>query len=397
MAQNILFVTNRNILTTCGELRLIKNRAETLFSTYGISTDFLAIANSRRINAVNKENIKAGGNVFIIKQDIRNPLTILTALNTLKNELRKRIQSKQYNAVILSGSGMPLYAKFIKKMDSSLKVYADVHGSSEDILELVKSSNLIKKIFNRAIFELDRQGLKRSVDYLDGYFVVTEDLQQYVKMNFQTRPHVKFYIAPCATVSIDENYFDNYEEYRKIYRQKYLLNEDTKVFIYSGGVSSWQCLAKTLDLYKEIKKHIPNSKLLIFSHNKEGVLKLSTGVPNMVVDSYMPEELTKALCAGDFAFMLRTDCVTNNVAFPNKYLEYVQSKMKIITTPFVHEIAKQITQNQIGYLYNMTGQLDGLLDFICRSKGNEDSTVKKVLDYNSFEKRLATFSHDIFQ
>lgn len=395
MEPRILFVSNRNILTTCGELRLIKNRAETLYTVYGITTDFIALSNSKRIDSEQKEKIEAGGSVYIIRQDANIPGTIIQARKELKNELSNRLDSGRYCAVIFSGSGMPIYSKYVKSIDPTVKVLADVHGASEDIVELVKEAPMKRRLFNRIIYMLDKHGLKASISYVDGYFVVTEALREYVKINFKTKSNAKYYIAPCATNNVDNDYFEKYYNYRMTYRAKYGLDDSTKVFIYSGGVSSWQCIEETISIYREIKKVITNSKLLVFSHNIEAINRIANNDQDIIVDSYRPNELTKALCSGDFAFMLRTDCVTNNVAFPNKYLEYVQSRMKIISTPYVYEIARQIKENNIGYLYEMNNNLNGLLKYIKESSINSDDVVKKIMKSNSFEVTLKEFSESL--
>ena len=81
--------------------------------------------------------------------------------------------------------------------------------------------------------------------------------------------------------------------------------------------------------------------------------------------------------------------MTNNVAFPNKYLEYVKSGLKIITTPYLHEIADQIKKYKIGYLYDMRGSIDRIVNYIETAQHdiNED-TVNTVLAQNSFENTL---------
>lgn len=393
MNSRLLFITNRNIITACGELRLIKNRAETLYSVFGIPTDFIALANSKRINAEQKETINAGGSLKVIRQDANKPSIILSSIKLLKKELKKRIKSGKYGAVICSGSGMPSYAKLIKRIDSNIKVYADVHGASEDIVEVVKDSPMKRRLFNRAVYILDKYGIKGSAAYLNGYFVVTKALEKYVKRKFNPKSNANFYIVPCATVNVDDDYYTNYEKYRKLYRAKYNLREYTKVFVYSGGVSSWQCIEETISLYMKIKEIITDSKLIVFSHNKTAVKKIVGNNPDIIVDSYSPDELTKALCLGDFAFMLRTNCVTNNVAFPNKFLEYVQSKMKIITTPYVFEIAIQVKKYNIGFLYDFKDDKK-IIKYIEESKLNDDSTVKRVLIDNGFSNRLKQFVGD---
>lgn len=395
MDSRILFVTNRNIITTCGELRLIKNRAEALYSIYNIPTDFIALAKSERINSVNKEKISAGGDLYVIKQDVKNLKTIFSANKELKSEIAKRIGNNYYSAIVFSGSGMPSFAKYVKRINPRIKVFADVHGASEDIIELVRGLSFSRRLFNWVIYKFDKWGLKCSRKYVDGYFVVTEALKDYVIANFKTKTDVDFFIAPCATINIDELYFEKYSDYRRAFRNKYGFNDSTKVFVYSGGVSSWQCVDETISLFKKIKNELENSKLLIFSHNKEAITRIAGNDPDITVDSYTPEELTKALCAGDFAFLLRTDCITNNVAFPNKFLEYVQSKMKIIATPFIYEVAKQIEENDLGFLYKMDFEILALIRFLKESNQNSDEVVKKVLELNSFATKLKAFCSKI--
>ena len=145
-------------------------------------------------------------------------------------------------------------------------------------------------------------------------------------------------------------------------------------------------------LYLQISKQIDcKTRLLIFSHNIDAIRKLLNDEDkNIITDSYSAEELQKALNAGDFAFMLRHDCVTNNVAFPNKFLEYIQSGMKIIATPYVHDIASQIKQYDVGYLYNFENDLTDIIAYIQSEKSSKPDFEKRntILRYNSFDERL---------
>lgn len=392
MNKRVLFITNRNILTTCGELRLIKNRAETLFSVYNVRSDFLTLANPSRINAVQKERINAGGSIKAIPQNINNPISILKAWIEIKREIKKRILSEKYRTIILSGSGMPLLSKYIKKINKKIRIYADIHGASEDIEELVKNASKIKRIINKSIFMLDKKGIQKSTNYLDGYFVVTDSLKDYLKTNYNIKTKAAFYVAPCATVIQDDKYFENYYKYRREYRKKFSLKENETAFIYSGGISSWQCIEETISVFNEIKKKMANAKLLIFSHNQNEIIKMIGTKTDIIFDSFKPEELTKALCAGDYAFLLRRDCVTNNVAFPNKYLEYVQSKMKIITTPYVYEIARQVKKWNLGITIDIDNpNVFNMMEYLTNSELNTDKIVREVLNYNSFSKTLKSF------
>ena len=379
----ILFVTNRNILTTSGELRLIKNRAEALYKYYHIASDFLVCQSRERINSEKRESISAGGDFYTIPLSVVN---ILASYSKLKRKLNELLNKNHYSAVILSGVGMP---SFIRCIQSNYKmiVGVDIHGSSEDIILLSRGGTIISKIKSRLVFSVDYYSLKRNMRFADYCFVVTKELRDYVRERFHTTDRTKFIISPCAT---DNSHFDKkeYEKNRREYRAKYGLDDNIPVFVYSGGVSRWQCIEETLRLFTQISENIPNARLLVFSHRLDYIKQL-TNCSGIIFDSYTPDELGNALCAADFAFLLREDCVTNNVAFPNKYLEYVKSGLKIITTPYLHEIADQIKKYKIGYLYDMRGSIDRIVNYIETAQHdiNED-TVNTVLAQNSFENTL---------
>lgn len=396
MQKRVLLITNRNILTTCGELRLIKNRAESLFDQYGISTDFIVLANSKRINAEKKEEIRAGGVITEVLQDTQKPWTLISADRALRKLIKETVTN--YTAVVLSGSGVPLYAKLVRKIAPKVHIFADVHGASEDIVELVKKSNFLKKIEKNIIFRIDKMGLAKSTPFLDGYFTVTPALKEYVEKRFEVNSDAKFIIAPCATSKIEESYINDYAAYRKEYREKFGIQPNERVFIYSGGVSSWQCIEDTLGLYRRIKQKNNNTRMLVFSHNIDEVKKLIREDDDIQAYRFAPEELKKALCAGDYAFLLRRDCITNNVAFPNKFLEYVLSGMKIITTPYLYEIANQVKKNNLGLLYKMDGDIDSLIQTIEEDRETINwSNRLQVLKYNGFDERLKPFVDEIME
>lgn len=389
----ILFVTNRNVLTTCGELRLIKNRSEVLYNNYGISTDFIALSNKIRVAANNKEHINSGGAFQVYPFSKKNPVEYFITMKKTVKVIEELLKQNEYQAIVFSGSLMPIMAKRIKK--HGIPILFDMHGALEDIKEVAKNENLIKKCIYFILFYLDNLVLKRAFKYANGCFVVTKSLEAYLKNKFKYANNTKFYIIPCATSG---NIFtkEKYIKYRNKYRKKYKITDEI-VFVYSGGTSSWQCLKETLELYKKIKDKLDmSSKLLIFSHDIKKIEKMTLNRKDILIDSYSADEVQKALCAADISFLIRKNNLTNKVAFPNKFLEYVKSGLYIIATPFVEEIAKQIKQYNIGELYCLDGNIDALL---CGIKNNINynynyAKITEIINNNSFEKKLESFVND---
>lgn len=388
--KKLLMITSRNILTSCGELRLIKNRAEHLFNDYNISTDFITFGTLNRINSERREKINAGGKIQIIPVLSMTivPIIIKKALKYIENSCN----TNHYAGIILSGVGTLRLARIIKKK-ISIDIYCDVHGALEDTYELAKTGPLIKRLRFLTIHKYEKYSFEKYAKNVDGYLVVTDALGDYLKNRFILKKNVKFFIIPCATSSIRIEKPD-YISFREKYRKKYNIDNDTKVFIYSGGVSTWQCIEETVQLYKELDGKLNmKTKLLMFSHNIETLKKIIGESQNIEFDSYYPEELERALCAGDFAFLLRKDCVTNNVAFPNKYLEYVRSNLAIITTPYVYEVARQVKKYESGFIYNMYDDKKDLIRYI--EQYTRCKNAEHILQLNSFNHTLEQFVEDI--
>jgi hypothetical protein len=394
----ILFLTNRNILTTSGELRLIKNRAEELYNTYGIATDFIALQKPSRINAENKEPINAGGRVDVYPLSISHPFTTISSFKAIKNETINRVLSGDYNMVMISSFALAPLAKVIRKIKPRMPIVMDLHGAAEDSLELAKVAGMRKKIFFYIVYNLISITYRRYYRFASGSMVVTEALEEYVKKNYTIPSNFHFYRIPCATSTTIVNEIE-YVENRKKYRAKYSIADNEIVFIYSGGVSSWQCVEETIQLYKDLSKQINRkTRMLIFSHNIEYIKALAGNDTTIQTDSYGALELSKALCAGDYAFLLRKDCVTNNVAFPNKFLEYVQSGLRVITTPYVYEVYKQVSANNLGEIYLMDNNISNLVTLINEyqlgSNFNKEK-IERVLYDNCFANRIRNLAADI--
>lgn len=390
--KQILFITNRNVLTTCGELRLIKNRAEALWNTYGFATDFIALSAPDRIISQKRERIVCGGEMNTIPLPRKNFFGIIKAYRDLIYTIKEVLQNKKYDVVVLSGLLMPLFGKKVKKICGLPLIY-DFHGAFEDTYESTANSNAIKKLVFRIFYLLENSVINVCLKHADGCFVVTEALKRYLIRRYSNAADLDYYVVPCA-ISDDCMSEEEYHNNRTEYRRKYGITEETPVFLYSGGTSSWQCIDETIDLFHQIRSEIKQPvKCLMFSHNISLIREKIGNDPDVITDSYTPEELAKALCAADYGFLLRKKCPTNQVAFPNKFLEYVRANLRMIATPNVEEIAEQVANNELGVLYNMDGNVSALLTELQKSSETYNSEViQLVLRNNSFEYRLSKFA-----
>lgn len=389
----ILFVTTRNVLNTCGELRLIKNRAKTLFERWGITTDYIVLNSRERIDSKN-EDIGSKSTIRIIPLNQYNPVSVYKGFKNAQKLMLEYMKKEKYICIVLSGFGTLSFLSAIKKANKDIPIIGDIHGAREELIEFPKG-NLVKRVYRRLMYRYGKYNEKKYISKLNGTFVVSNALAGYLNKEYKLS-NFKHYVIPCSLDNEDLDQ-DTILSNREEYREKYNIKSDEILFVYSGGTSPWQCVDKSIKIFKELRlKYNLKAKMLILSHDISTIKKMINNSKDIISDSVNAEEVNKILCAGDYAFLLRDDYVTNNVAFPNKFLEYVQSGMKIITTPYVYDVARQIEQFDLGIIINLEeDSAEKIASYIIKESKLDDSNARKqLLKKNSFEETLINFVTD---
>lgn len=388
--KKILFITSRNVLKTSGELRLIKNRAATLKEKYNITTDFLVL---RKDNDTGK--VESLGETMLVKTFLynkKNPISIREKRDELIKEAKKMLSTNEYSTVVFSGGLIPAkIAKEIKKTFPNLYYVIDFHGADEELLEF-SGGSAKRKLIRKTTYKWIVSNKKKYVCSADGVFAVSNALREYAK-EYYNLTDKDYYIIPCAN---SDSKIDAEKQLnaRKEYREHYGIKDNETAFIYSGGVSAWQCIDESVELFKKIKEQEPNlkAKLLVFSSNLDAIKKYESD--GVIIDSIHAEKIDEVLCAGDVAFMLRGDYITNHVAYPNKFLEYVRSGMYIIATPFVYDVAQQLKEYSLGSVISLENvDINALVNEIAsrKSYGTDFPEREKLIEDKGFEKTLEPF------
>ena len=383
--KRILFITTRNVVTTCGELRLIKNRAEALYSEYGYVTDYLALVTKKDKSKCEPMDYESTLTYF--EYTIKNPLTYFTSEGKLLKEIKNKLANSTYDLIVISGSLAFKYVKKVKKYAPNVRVFADVHGAAEELVEFM-GKGIVKKVRSRVFYSIFKHYEKKYLPRFDDYFAVSKGLEKYLFEQYGVNKNI--HIVPCAVQSTAFSK-DDLEGFRKKAREKYGVKDGEILFVYSGGVSPWQCIEQTVEIFKKIKLRDTENKckLLILSGNLQYIQKFKDEY--IMVDSLPADQIPTTLPCADFAFMLRENYVTNNVAYPNKFLEYASSGIKIIATPFVYDVAEQIKEYDLGYLLKDVAFEEGLADY-CLNNSFEfasDMENRNRLLYDvSFKNRL---------
>ena len=386
---DVLIITSRNVVTSGGEFSLIKNRARALEDNWGITSDVVALCNTRLNVAPGTE---AFGSGEYVRCDFMNPISLLSGYKQLISRAEALLKEGHYRAALLSGVGVFRYVGRLKRCveGKGTLICADVHGYYGDGAILSRDEPFLLGSFHRLASAVEEFEQRRYLRLYDRIFTVSRAYRKFLCETAGCK-YEQFYIVPCATGSVPNYSADDVAANRSKYRQKYSVDPDEALLVYSGGASSWQCLPQTVQLYQQIKSRIP-ARLLILSGDTATVRHVVGNVDDVLIDSYQPCELPEVFCAADYFIMLREDVPTNHFAYPNKFLEYVAAHRPVITTPFVLDIAEEIEANEVGIIYD--GDMDRLLSRM-RDFSLDPASCDCLVRQVSFGETLRPFVHDL--
>jgi hypothetical protein len=210
----------------------------------------------------------------------------------------------------------------------------------------------------------------------DWVFSVSGALIEYFKDNHRYKDH-NHSIIPCCVLDTDYS--------KKLSKKELFGTEDVMVFCYAGALSVWNYPRSFHELCKAILKN-PKNRLVILSHDLERLdgerLFENERVLLKKVES---KEVTSYLGISDYAILLRRSAVTNRVASPSKFGEYLMAGCQVIISPEIGDFSEMVEKEELGIIYR--GKKDN--DAIKSLKVTDEVTRARI-------KKLAkgTFNRD---
>lgn len=195
------------------------------------------------------------------------------------------------------------------------------------------------------IFELEKEVVTQS----DYRIAVSNQLINYWQETFHyvSDKHV---VIPCTLNKIFEeiNILDSSSiELRK---QLGLSNTDT-VFIYSGSVAGWQSFGLLYDFIVPVLRLNATHRIIFLSDQDENIQRLKEEFNSQVFcEKVMQHEVSKYLLASNYALLIREESITNKVASPVKFAEYITCGLPVIISKKLGDYSDFVIQNKCGYL-----------------------------------------------
>lgn len=200
---------------------------------------------------------------------------------------------------------------------------------------------------------------KKEVDHLerraamesDARIAVTEKLIDYwhAQYGYADGKHV---VIPCTLNSHFSPHVLSDEEKTKT-RERLGLKAGDIVLAYSGSTAGWQSFSTLYTYVSPFLKQKPDHKMLFLSKSEENIQQLEKEFPGQILQKWVNhEEVPEVLAACDMGILIREDSITNQVASPTKFAEYLSAGLKVIISNNIGDYSAFVQKHQCGIIAN---------------------------------------------
>lgn len=364
--KHIIVITNTDMTTSAGNVTLLLRRAESCYRIKNYITDFIVYHG--RV----KPNI----------EKVEDYYNIVNADNW--NELKKLIVSLKPVHIILYGDRVktityPLRL-FLKKNNIQSDILLDIQGAIEEKKEYAHS--IKKKIRYPFLY----CAFKYAISFCDGAFVVSNELMENCEEKKMTKRSLVYHKVRCGVNSLFT--LEQISRNREEIRAQYGISDSTVVFSYSGYRMPWQKIDEIIEDFKKYDK-LMNDTFFIFLCNTDAEFEeqLRKAFPkgNYYVALLGKDAYVKTMCACDIGYILRDYNITNKVAFPNKFSDYLSSGMLLAMNHALPEPLRIIDQHNIPYIDTDNKSIEANIKIIMDYKSNWRRYVEKALSVTQEE------------
>jgi hypothetical protein len=183
----------------------------------------------------------------------------------------------------------------------------------------------------------------------DYRLAVSRALVDYWKRNYSysSNNHV---IIPCTLGSEFSFDFPDESVIRKI-KLENGCNENDIILVYSGSSAGWQSFDLLNDWLNNAFDSNPNLKLFMLTNHLQSDLSFFTKHKNRIVTKWLnPREVKEVLLMCDYGLMYRENTVTNQVASPVKFAEYLSCGLQIICSENLGDYSSFVKTNKCGFV-----------------------------------------------
>ncbi|MGE0567502.1 MAG: hypothetical protein AB7O73_06095 [Bacteroidia bacterium] len=190
---------------------------------------------------------------------------------------------------------------------------------------------------------------KKAVVEADYRIAVSNALINYWRReyNYLENNHV---IIPCT---LDNKYFgSNFvfsSDKTQVLRNQMGISKNDVLFVYSGSTAPWQSFELMEQFLSPCLAQNESIKVLFLSKMTKDIEKLQIEYPGRIIQKWIEHhEILDYLSCADYGLLLRENSVTNQVASPTKFGEYLFAGLNVLISPDLGDYTKFVIDNNCG-------------------------------------------------
>lgn len=193
------------------------------------------------------------------------------------------------------------------------------------------------------IKELERECVINS----DFRIAVSQSLVSYWNetYNFESK---NFVVIPCTLNKAFINQTINLDSIESV-RSELGFGQNDVVFVYSGSLAGWQSLNLINTFIQNRFSLNDNYKLLFLSESNKDIENIVAKYPRRVLcKALTPHKVPFYLQGADYGFLVREESITNKVASPVKFAEYLACGLKVIISDGIGDYTQMVSEENFG-------------------------------------------------
>ncbi len=184
---------------------------------------------------------------------------------------------------------------------------------------------------------------------VDFRIAVSEELVKYwnERYGYSENKHV---VIPCTLNTSFRPEILKQEEIENA-RKKMKFNADDIILVYSGSTAGWQSFDLLQGFLQKIINNNKNIKVLFLSEKDKNVDQLKAEFPDKIFQTFVKHsEVSGILKSCDIGILIREKSVTNQVASPTKFAEYLSAGLPVIISEGIGDYTSFVKQNDCGWV-----------------------------------------------
>ncbi|MFI5220501.1 MAG: hypothetical protein ACHQNT_13530 [Bacteroidia bacterium] len=203
------------------------------------------------------------------------------------------------------------------------------------------------------------KNLIRSIELLEKNAVIKSDFRISVSNKLIEYWNLRFSydnsnhaIIPCTLNSDFKMSLPEADEIKNM-RAELGYTSDDLIMVYSGSTAGWQSFNLLHDCLAPLMKENKRCKLLFLSGEDDNIKNMAAEFPEQVIRKWAEhKDVQKILSVCDYGILIREKKITNKVASPTKFAEYLSAGLKVLISEEIGDYSDFAKKNNCGIVVN---------------------------------------------